>query len=283
MSSIARSVIKLSRQAADLPGGVVKRIITLPIGERFFLISITAAIWGAKDLHLAARGGAFAALYVSSGRASEPPMNALIAYLDRSPLGDSIGERAGRLPGLVAVVLAAAAPRRFIGEDAALIAAAVTWFIATTGAAPAGSARLAGAAAAAGRRVRHRARRLRRLQRQLPWGYAYLGALAYHHYDIVYRLRNLGAAPPRLIQTIVLGAELRTIVILGAVLADADMDIVFMIGTALVAIPGGRECDPGLADPEHERRHRRLMRRKENHESRRPRCRPRLPPPAAHR
>ncbi len=70
MSSIARSVIKLSRQAADLPGGVwLKRIITLPIGERFFLISITAAIWGAKVTFISLLvWGAFAALYVSTGR-----------------------------------------------------------------------------------------------------------------------------------------------------------------------------------------------------------------------
>ncbi len=166
-------------------------------------------------------------------------MNALIAYLDRSPLGDSIGERAGRLPGLVAVVLAAGAPAAvLIGEDAALIAAAVAWFIATTGAAPQ-RGRLGWLVPPLLRAAEYGTVLAVFVDSNAgaPWGYAYLGALAYHHYDIVYRLRNLGAAPPRLIQTIVMGAELRTIVILGAVLADADMDIVFMIGTALVAIP----------------------------------------------
>ncbi|HET6547168.1 MAG TPA: CDP-alcohol phosphatidyltransferase family protein [Solirubrobacter sp.] len=66
----ARRAVSLIGRLDDLPGAVwLKRMIVLPIGERFALISLTAAIWSPKVTFIALLvWGAVAAAYAVPGR-----------------------------------------------------------------------------------------------------------------------------------------------------------------------------------------------------------------------
>lgn len=56
-----------------------------------------------------------------------------------------------------------------------------------------------------------------------PWAYALLAALAFHHYDIVYRARIRGTAPPRCSTLVAGGWELRLgLLVLAAALGVAE-------------------------------------------------------------
>lgn len=171
-------------------------------------------------------------------------MSALESYLDRGPLGSAIGQRlGGRLPGILAVLLVATAPAAgIVDESWALIAAAVLFFLGVVLVSPdRGSLGWLVPPLLRAAEYGTVLTVLASGSEGAPWGYAYLGALAYHHYDIVYRLRNLGDAPPVWVQTALLGAEFRTPIVLIAVVAGASMDWVFAIATAIVAIPAVTE------------------------------------------
>jgi phosphatidylglycerophosphate synthase len=176
----------------------VKRIIAFPIGERFAVISLTAAIWNprATFIVLLAWGG-FAMLYSLPGRvlrslaAGRRPLTAeqrsvLRYYCDNGPL-------ASRLP-IPASWIVPPAIRTI--EYGLLI-----W--------------IADGDAAA---------------------FALLAVLAYHHYDLVYRLRNQGTRTPAWLGTLAGGWDGRLVLALVLLVAGALPAGMFVLAGVLAVL-----------------------------------------------
>jgi hypothetical protein len=136
----------------------------------------------------------------------------LLAYRDDGPLADGLGRALGpavRVPGaaltvLSAVPLIAVAVLAIGGESVsrAALGAAVAWSVLAAG--------VASGRPDSGRFEWAMPPLLRLLEygsllafaalaapSAVPVCFALVGALAFHHYDIVYRLRHQGVAPPR--------------------------------------------------------------------------------------
>jgi hypothetical protein len=69
-----------------------------------------------------------------------------------------------------------------------------------------------------------------------PAGFALLCALAWRHYDLVYRLRYAREAPPRWIAAVAGGWEIRLIAAFALLAADALPEAFFAAAAVLIAI-----------------------------------------------
>ena len=199
----------------------VKKIAGFPIGERFAAISIAAALFDARVtfIVLLAWGG-FAATYSVAGRvlrsigrrgaldAAPATAGTLDAYRDDGPLALALGRIAPRgLPASALVLTALALLLVAIvvaGDGASWWLAGVVIVVAVLL-----------AASTAGRPLRDRMRwtvppALRVLEyagilwaatlagpSSVPAAFALLAAITFRHYDIVYRIRQRSATPPR--------------------------------------------------------------------------------------
>jgi hypothetical protein len=203
------------RELDEIPGVAwVKRIISFPIGERFAVISITAALWSARTTFIVLISwAALSLVYGLVGRSlrvrkTKPgteadPTRELESFRDDGPIARALGTLGGRLPPpvLVAVAVApllAAIAIRGDGASNGLAVAVIGWLVVVAG--------LSG-----GRTGNSRARwvvppllRLGEYAGLLwiaaldgssarPAAFAVLLALAFRHYDIVYGLRYRGA------------------------------------------------------------------------------------------
>ncbi|MDX6655465.1 MAG: hypothetical protein QOH62_258 [Solirubrobacteraceae bacterium] len=203
------------RELDEVPGVAwVKRIVSFPIGERFAVISITAALWSARTTFtVLISWAALSAIYGLIGRSlralrSKPsaeadPTRELESFRDDGPIARALGGFGGTLspPVLVAVAVApllAAIAVRGDGASNGLAVAVIGWLVVIAG--------LSG-----GRTGYSRARwvvppllRLGEYAGLLwiaalhgpsarPAAFAVLIALAFRHYDIVYGLRYRGA------------------------------------------------------------------------------------------
>jgi hypothetical protein len=231
-------VLRLWTGVNRVPGVLaVKKMLAFPIGERFAVISITAALFTPRVTFVAVLvWGGFAALYTLTGRvlrslagrARRARASAVrgedVVHRDDGPLARALGRGLGRrlpvpalvldLAGVAGVVLAAVAA----GGDApvALAGAVVAWLVLTAG--------LAG-----GRRPREafawadpplvRVGEYAALiwlaaiegEHALPAAFALLAALAYRHYDLVYRLRFRGDLPSSWLNAVALGWDARLV------------------------------------------------------------------------
>ncbi|WP_406865502.1 DUF5941 domain-containing protein [Streptomyces sp. HUAS MG47] len=234
-----------------------RRMIVLPIGERWAMIAVLTAVTTPRTVFWALIVGcALAACYTTAGRVlrsvtrkarrTDRAARALYDLTDSGPLAELAARLLGRrlpLPPLVSAVLGAAL----------LIAVAWTqpvgsgWTIAAAG----GYALLAGCAVA------------RPLKGSLDWmvppvlraaeygvvlllaarsgvphavpaAFGLVAAVAYHHYDTVYRIRGGTGAPPAWLVRTVGGHEGRTLLVtvLAALTATAGDDFT----TALAAL-----------------------------------------------
>jgi phosphatidylglycerophosphate synthase len=162
----------------------LRRVVVLPIGERFVLIAVTAVIGGGAVVFPAVLAwGALATAYMVGGRllrsrALPREQGAAVRALrDDGPLVDTL--RTGILPGMVtpfARVAWLAVPLLRAAEYAVVV--------------------LAGRAA------------------DVSWGWVYgcVAALALHHYDLVYRVRQ-GRPVPRWRRWLTLGWDGRLILV----------------------------------------------------------------------
>jgi hypothetical protein len=158
----------------------------------------------------------------ASAREARP--GSLALYRDDGPIARALGNTLGRAVELeeLAVVLVACVPLfaaiAFLGDEAsqplagAAIAWAVVWGGAASGSPPGGSLRwallpvlraseyaaLLWLAAIAGSNA-------------VPAAFALLAALAFRHYDLVYRMRLRAVAPPRWVNALSLGWDGRLI------------------------------------------------------------------------
>ncbi|MFE4868349.1 DUF5941 domain-containing protein [Streptomyces sp. NPDC056682] len=235
----------------------VRRMIVLPIGERWAMIAVLTAFTTPRIVFYALLiGCAFAACYTTAGRVlrsltrratrTDRAAQALADLADSGPLAQLVAAKAPRVPG--APVVAA------VGTTA-LIATALTQ--------PVGSRQMIVAAVfyavlsgiAVGRplkgaldwlvpplfRVAEYCTVLILAARSdvngaLPAAFGLVAAVAYHHYDTVYRIKGGSGAPPSWLVRLIGGHDGRTLVVtvLAAVLATRGTDFTLAL-TALAA------------------------------------------------
>lgn len=172
-------------------------------------------------------------------------MSVLRAYRDDGPLARALARvNAGRFIGGPILALAGAAPLALVLSSRSVVdptvAAAVAWFVllgGSSGARPMTApmdwtlpvvlrATEYGAIAALAYRAD---------ADLLPWAYALLFAVAIHQYEVVYRLRHLGAEPPRWVGSVAGGWDGRLVVV--TVLARTDsLGPVLIVAAVVFAI-----------------------------------------------
>ena len=239
------------RSLEHTPRGTwVKKVAVLPIGERFALISLTAALFDARVTFTALLvWGGFATLYTGIGRvlrsvgrrgdtslvasAGNAP-GPLGAYRDDGLLAAALGRLAGRrlsVPPVAlavagAVPLAAAIAIEGAGASWGLVAAAVAWAVLLGG-------------ASSGRPLLDRLRwtvppvlcvtecaavlwiAAVAGSSSVPAAFALVCVIAFRRYDLVYRRRQQGTLPPVWISRLAGGWDGRVAVV--ALLAGAGL------------------------------------------------------------
>ncbi|MET8783786.1 DUF5941 domain-containing protein [Streptomyces sp. NPDC004589] len=236
----------------------VRRMIVLPIGERWAMIAVlTAATTPRITFYALLVGCAFAATYTTAGRVlrsltrrarrTDRAARALADLADNGPLAGAVAGWRDRNPRmrlgssvlLAAIGVAALAAALLTGNHWAAVAGAVV-YAAASGLAL--SKPLKGALdwlippffrAAEYLTVLVLAAESK-VNGALPAAFGLVAAVAYHHYDTVYRIRGDAGAPPHWLVRAIGGHEGRTLLVtvLAAVLA-ADG---FML--ALTALAG---------------------------------------------
>ncbi|MFK4227524.1 DUF5941 domain-containing protein [Streptomyces sp. NPDC019890] len=237
----------------------VRRMIVLPIGERWAMIAVLTAVTTPRIVFYALLiGCAFAATYTTAGRVlrsltrkarrTDRAAQALADLADSGPLAESLARRfkaaAQRLPALLppaialagGAVLVAAAALSDYGSIWPVLAAVV--YAATSALAVARP--LKGAldwlvppvfrAAEYGTVLALAARA--EVNGALPAAFGLVAAVAYHHYDTVYRIRGGTGAPPHWLVRAIGGHEGRVLAValLAALVTDTDFT------TALTAL-----------------------------------------------
>ncbi|MFD0139730.1 DUF5941 domain-containing protein [Streptomyces sp. NPDC127159] len=223
----------------------VRRMIVLPIGERWAMIAVlTGATTPRITFYALLVGCAFAATYTTAGRVlrsltrrarrTDRAARALADLADNGPLAGAVAgwrERNPRIrlgsPVLLAAIgLVALGAALLTGNHWAAVAGAVV-YAATSG--PALSKPLKGALdwlipplfrAAEYITVLVLAAESK-VNGALPAAFGLVAAVAYHHYDTVYRIRGDAGAPPHWLVRAIGGHEGRTLLVtvLAAVLA----------------------------------------------------------------
>ncbi|WP_393062771.1 DUF5941 domain-containing protein [Streptomyces sp. LN549] len=237
----------------------VRRIIVLPIGERWAMIAVLTALTTPRIVFYALLVGcAFAACYTTAGRLlrsltrkarrTDRAAQALADLADSGPVAQLVAARGPRIPGawgapVVAVVgtgaLIAAALQQPFGSRQ-MIAAAVFYAI-CSGIAVARP--LKGALdwlvppvfrAAEYCTILVLAARSD-IDGALPAAFGLVSAVAYHHYDTVYRIRGGTGAPPQWLVRTIGGHEGRTlaVAVLAAVFTGASG---FTVGLTALAV-----------------------------------------------
>ncbi|MFI9645406.1 DUF5941 domain-containing protein [Streptomyces sp. NPDC052040] len=238
----------------------LRRMIVLPIGERWALIAVlTAATTPRITFTVLLIGCAFAAVYTTAGRVlrsltrkarrTDRAARALADLADSGPLTELL-DRSARGPGR------GAAPWLALAAAVLAVAPALVW--------GAGWQSVLGAAVAA---VLSAAAVLRPLKGSLDWlvppffraaeygtvlalaakagvngvlpaAFGLVAAVAYHHYDTVYRIRGDAGAPPRGLVRAVAGHEGRTLLVtvLAALLTAAQFRVALTALAVYVAL-----------------------------------------------
>lgn len=240
-----------------------RRMIILPIGERWAMIAVLTAVTSPRIVFWALIVGcAFGATYTTAGRVlrsltrratrTDRAAQALADLADSGPLAGIAG-RLARRTGLLAMptlvlalvatgVLLAGVLGRPFGDRGTVVAAVL--YVVFAGAAVARP--LKGALdwlvpplfrAAEYTTVLVLAARSDSAQ-ALPAAFGLVAAVAYHHYDTVYRIRGGTGAPPAWLVRTVGGHEGRTLVVvaLAALLANRGNDFTSALTALAVAI-----------------------------------------------
>ncbi|MFF9087847.1 DUF5941 domain-containing protein [Streptomyces sp. NPDC014991] len=240
----------------------LRRMIVLPIGERWAMIAVlTAATTPRITFYVLLAGCAFAATYTTAGRVlrsvtrrarrTDRAAQALADLTDSGPLAETIGRVAGRgLPGLAvpAVALlggaAVVASSALTGFGGVLPVAGALVYVLTSALAVARplkgaldwlvppffrAAEYGTVLALAGRAGVNGA---------LPAAFGLVAAVAYHHYDTVYRIRGNAGAPPAWLVRAVGGQEGRTLLVtvLAAVLTASQFKAALTVLAVAVAL-----------------------------------------------
>ncbi|MGW0544461.1 DUF5941 domain-containing protein [Streptomyces griseoincarnatus] len=233
----------------------VRRMIVLPIGERWALIAVlTAATTPRVTFWVLLAGCAFAAAYTTAGRvlrslrggrAGEKAARALADLADGGPLSELLHRpwaRGGAAAAALGAVLVTGSALVW-GAGWQTVLAAVAYVICS--------------AAAVGRPLTGRLDWLvpplfraaeygtvlvlaadAEVNGALPAAYGLVSAVAYHHYDTVYRIRGDAGAPPRPLVRAIGGHEGRTlaVAVLAAVLTASGFTVALTALAVAVAL-----------------------------------------------
>ncbi|MFB7177270.1 DUF5941 domain-containing protein [Streptomyces sp. NPDC056257] len=240
----------------------VRRMIILPIGERWAMIAVLTALTTPRIVFYALLVGcAFGALYTTAGRVlrsltrkatrTDRAAQALADLADSGPLAELQGRLLrGRAGSFGSVYVAALGTVLMIGAalwlpfgDPRLIAAAVIYVMASGLAV---AAPLKGALdwlipplfrAAEYVTVLVLAAKAD-VPGALPAAFGLIAAVAYHHYDTVYRIRGGTGAPPHWLVRTIGGHEGRVLLltVLAAVLASREADFPVALTAAAVFV-----------------------------------------------
>ncbi|MFD7401512.1 DUF5941 domain-containing protein [Streptomyces sp. NPDC059866] len=235
----------------------LRRMIVLPIGERWALIAVlTAATTPRITFYVLLIGCAFAATYTTAGRVlrsltrkarrTDRAAQALADLADSGPLVELLKRAAPRFPaplsaavgGLLVVISAAvwgaAWPTLLCAiAYAALSAVAVArplkgaldWLVPPFfRAAEYGTVLILAAES--------------EVNGALPAAFGLVAAVAYHHYDTVYRIRGNAGAPPHWLVRAIGGHEGRTLVVtvLAVLLTAAQFEVALTVLAVAVAL-----------------------------------------------
>lgn len=260
----ARTSLAVSSRLDSLGWTVwARRMIILPIGERWAMIAVLTAVTSPRIVFWALIAGcAFGACYTTAGRVlrsltrkaerTDRAARALADLADSGPLAALVDRILGRtgilmLPPLVLALIAtgamlAAALSRPFGSEQTVVAA--VFYVVFAGAAVARP--LKGAldwllpplfrAAEYGTILILAARS--EVNGALPAAYGLVAAVAYHHYDTVYRIRGGTGAPPAWLVRTIGGHEGRTLLVtvLAALLASRGNDFTLALTALAVTI-----------------------------------------------
>ncbi|WP_190123613.1 DUF5941 domain-containing protein [Streptomyces inusitatus] len=243
----------------------VRRMIVLPIGERWAMIAVLTAVTTPRIVFYALLVGCgFAACYTTAGRLlrsltrkatrTERATRALAELADSGPLAETVARAARplarRLPAIAPPViallgggaLAATAALSPYGSLWPLLAA--VGYVLTSGLAVARP--LGGAldwlvppafrAAEYGTILALAARA--DVDGALPAAFGLVSAVAYHHYDTVYRIRGGTGAPPQWLVRVIGGHEGRilAVALLAALVTATDFTIALTALAVVVAL-----------------------------------------------
>lgn len=243
----------------------VRRMIVLPIGERWAMIAVlTAATTPRITFYALLIGCAFAATYTTAGRVlrsltrkarrTDRAAGALADLADSGPLAQGFAEAlkkpARGLPGFTAPVvallggLAVVLTGALTGFGAPWVIVAAVVYVLTSGLAVARP--LKGAldwlvppflrAAEYGTVLVLAARA--DVNGALPAAFGLVAAVAYHHYDTVYRIRGNAGAPPAWLVRSIGGHEGRTLLVtvLAALLTASQFTVALTALAVAVAL-----------------------------------------------
>ncbi|MEU7296886.1 DUF5941 domain-containing protein [Streptomyces exfoliatus] len=239
-----------------------RRMIILPIGERWAMIAVLTAVTNPRIVFWALIiGCAFGACYTTAGRVlrsltrkakrTDRAAQALADLADSGPLAQYVAALPGGSPrtwaapllaAFGAVVLLTQAGGRQVGSLWVVLAAVM--YVLASGVAV--SQPLKGPldwlvppvfrAAEYGTILILAARS--EVNGALPAAYGLVAAVAYHHYDTVYRIRGGTGAPPAWLVRVTGGHEGRTLLVtvLAALLADRGDDFTLALTALAVAV-----------------------------------------------
>jgi phosphatidylglycerophosphate synthase len=243
----------------------VRRMIVLPIGERWAMIAVLTALTTPRITFYALLiGCAFAAAYTTAGRVlrsltrkanrTDRAATALADLADSGPLAEGFAAAfrnpARRLPGFAVPALAllggaaVVATSVFTGPGSPWPAVAAVGYALTSGLAVARP--LKGAldwlvppffrAAEYGTVLALAAHA--GVNGALPAAFGLVAAVAYHHYDTVYRIRGNAGAPPAWLTRTIGGHEGRTLLVtlLAALLTAAQFKVALTVLAVAVAL-----------------------------------------------
>ncbi|MFI9825327.1 DUF5941 domain-containing protein [Streptomyces sp. NPDC052013] len=243
----------------------VRRMIVLPIGERWAMIAVLTAVATPRITFYALLGGcAFAATYTTAGRVlrsltrkakrTDRAAKALADLADNGPIAEGVAKAlrdpARRLPGFAVPALALLGGAAVVttaaltGFGSAWTIAAAAVYAATSGLAVARP--LKGAldwlvppflrAAEYGTVLALAAHA--EVNGALPAAYGLVAAVAYHHYDTVYRIRGNAGAPPHWLVRAIGGHEGRTlaVAVLAALLTASQFTVALTVLAVAVAL-----------------------------------------------
>ncbi|MFF3483002.1 DUF5941 domain-containing protein [Streptomyces sp. NPDC002701] len=239
----------------------LRRMIVLPIGERWAMIAVLTALTTPRiTLCVLLIGCAFAACYTTAGRVlrsvtrrsqrTDRAARALADLTDSGPLAESLTRLARGVAGRGPAVVALAAGATVVLT--AWLAPYGSWWPVLGGAvyvllAPAALARPLGGAldwlvppfyrAAEYGTVLVLAAKAE-VNGTLPAAFGLVAAVAYHHYDTVYRIRGDAGAPPHWLVRAIGGHEGRTLLVtvLAALLAAEDFKVALTALAVAVAL-----------------------------------------------
>ncbi|MER8013817.1 DUF5941 domain-containing protein [Streptomyces griseoluteus] len=240
----------------------VRRMIVLPIGERWAMIAVLTAVTTPRVTFLVLLiGCALAAAYTTAGRVlrsltrkarrTDRAARALADLADTGPLAGALGRVSKRgLPGLAVPAVA------FLGGAAVVACSALTGFGGWLPVVGAGVYVLTSALATArplkgsldwlvppffraaeyGTVLALAARA--DVHGALPAAFGLVAAVAYHHYDTVYRIRGDAGAPPAWLVRAIGGQEGRTLLVtvLAALLTASQFTVALTVIAVCVAL-----------------------------------------------